>query len=1354
MAAALVVFAFFASPALSEKCPDDLEAALHLFQEGYDEQSAEFLLQLKARQAVNHSCTSDKLCCAKGEGQCNHFCALGQEILSRDRAAGWQVQGSCHEKWLGFCREDEDCSKGWLCDRPFLHREGTCKRDLRCQNLSCGPGGHCLHGSCRCSFQFSGKFCEVPATAFAFLFYGHSVSNLVQARVLVRSIREQESMANIYAIVPDAYANQTSVAFLEILSADGVLIFRPHHIPMPPAMLADPIISKRWSAVMDKLNFLLLTNHSQVAIVDVDVIFDVGGDRPSQLFDECSTELCAVRDGDRRFLNAGVLVARPSHARLHHLVSVLASERHHYDMPEQIFLTHYVQQPENRISFAFIDDKWNSCVGGGMLLNAGLRFTGFNVLHSCSWTLKPPQVRLQQPSEQLRHTLLLWQSMHARVDPCSAKPSEAVCRAPHSIGNSSGPRCSWCRHYCSTSSVPCDAGLFNRSVLQEEMHLQSSAALVQHCKSSQQERYHSALPSSGHWAWPKSAIYQVLLDRFATEQPRPCRDLADYCGGTLAGTTGKLDYLEHLGIDGILLSPVVENMPGGYHGYWQKDLTAINPHFGSEADLAGLVFQAHLRRFKVIADVNLNHAGSPLMKWEKVSQLHPFSHREAYHSENCSLWSTVDFLGPPSRLEHCSLFGMPDFNHQDPKVWKGLMQWLRKHVDKYGFDGIRVDAAKHMPREFVHRIPEEGAPIPAFFEVPGAFVERKTLRTLVPILEQEPLNLQLNFLDNNDLPRFVALLKGEQALYHNALVCLTMATGVPMLLYGSEQAAEGRSEELPPGQEHDGYRVPLWEIGYNRQSETFRLLSALLWLRRHYGGFHNNSLQVLHADHSVLAFARGKVQVLLSSSGESKNESRILWANSSCETQHLCDLLSRREDRCVAAVPGNFRQVDFLGGMPQVMVPREVFEAYRAFLRKTRALHATPATQIQEQHKNISGHPSNKTSLTTLDLRMDHWRNLPRPPQLQLETLPRFRRAERQPGVVQLDDPGWPSTLEVPSHLDLWYPPLGAPPSQGLEVQVPEACATRLGPVLVRRPGQRFVLLCSSDATCSSSASASFWAQAMVLQNHRRPLLHLHYDTLYTAFYHMVVEILPRFVEYLPELRQGNLDLLVNSFSDAKLMNPLLARLGVPSSSVFAIEGRTAACAPRLIFKVFTPSTNFLSPERFRALRQSLGLYDGAAGKHVVLLSRGNSSRTLANEDEVVAMLKELGRPVDVLHAEPGNFQETLEILSRASLLVGGHGANLANMIYAPMNSKVLEIVPQVPFPMVNFHYRSLAGALGFEYLAVAVAVEDFDAELAMTLPAQAIRSYSVNVTDLMVAARTLLEAGSSTSFGVSRVRM
>ncbi|MBA3266597.1 MAG: alpha-amylase, partial [Nocardioidaceae bacterium] len=69
-----------------------------------------------------------------------------------------------------------------------------------------------------------------------------------------------------------------------------------------------------------------------------------------------------------------------------------------------------------------------------------------------------------------------------------------------------------------------------------------------------------------------------------------------YNGGDLAGLTSQLDYIEGLGTTAIWLTPIFKNKAvqledgpsAGYHGYWITDFTRVDPHLGTNAELAQL----------------------------------------------------------------------------------------------------------------------------------------------------------------------------------------------------------------------------------------------------------------------------------------------------------------------------------------------------------------------------------------------------------------------------------------------------------------------------------------------------------------------------------------------------------------------------------------------------------------------------------------------------------------------------------------------------------------------------------------------------------------------------------------------
>ncbi|MGE0326783.1 MAG: alpha-amylase family glycosyl hydrolase, partial [Polyangiaceae bacterium] len=99
--------------------------------------------------------------------------------------------------------------------------------------------------------------------------------------------------------------------------------------------------------------------------------------------------------------------------------------------------------------------------------------------------------------------------------------------------------------------------------------------------------------------WREEVIYQLMVDRFANgDRGNDYRvDLsapARYHGGDWRGVEEKLDYLSDLGVTALWISPIVKNVEtdasvDGYHGYWQQDLTMLNPHFGDLASLRRMV---------------------------------------------------------------------------------------------------------------------------------------------------------------------------------------------------------------------------------------------------------------------------------------------------------------------------------------------------------------------------------------------------------------------------------------------------------------------------------------------------------------------------------------------------------------------------------------------------------------------------------------------------------------------------------------------------------------------------------------------------------------------------------------------
>lgn len=94
----------------------------------------------------------------------------------------------------------------------------------------------------------------------------------------------------------------------------------------------------------------------------------------------------------------------------------------------------------------------------------------------------------------------------------------------------------------------------------------------------------------------------------------------------------------------------------------------------------------------VMVDVVANHVAPVGFDY---SSLYPFNQGYHYHS-NCDIndWNNQQ------QVENCRLAGLPDLKQEDPFVRQYLKDWIKKLVQTYNFDGIRIDTIPEVPKDF------------------------------------------------------------------------------------------------------------------------------------------------------------------------------------------------------------------------------------------------------------------------------------------------------------------------------------------------------------------------------------------------------------------------------------------------------------------------------------------------------------------------------------------------------------------------------------------------------------------------------------------------------------------------------
>jgi alpha-glucosidase len=213
-------------------------------------------------------------------------------------------------------------------------------------------------------------------------------------------------------------------------------------------------------------------------------------------------------------------------------------------------------------------------------------------------------------------------------------------------------------------------------------------------------RLHLSRMDQAYTWWQRGVIYQIY--------PRSFLDTDGDGVGDLPGIVRRLDYLQWLGVDALWISPLYPS-PMADFGYDITDHTAIDPRFGTLADLDTLLAEAHRRGLKVILDYVPNHT-SALHPWFAASR---GSRDSAYR--DWYIWRDAGPRGgPPTNWRsvfggsawtwepltdqyyyHAYLREQPDLNWRASSVQEAMLGVLRFWLDR-GVDGFRVDALRQL----------------------------------------------------------------------------------------------------------------------------------------------------------------------------------------------------------------------------------------------------------------------------------------------------------------------------------------------------------------------------------------------------------------------------------------------------------------------------------------------------------------------------------------------------------------------------------------------------------------------------------------------------------------------------------
>ena len=234
-----------------------------------------------------------------------------------------------------------------------------------------------------------------------------------------------------------------------------------------------------------------------------------------------------------------------------------------------------------------------------------------------------------------------------------------------------------------------------------------------------------ASPATTQVGLSQDLIYFVMPDRYKDGDKKNNDNggfntslTAFYHGGDLKGLTGTcepgddgLARIKSLGFTAVWLTPVVTQQEAigagsGYHGYWGVDFLNVDPHLGTNADMAEFSKCAKKLGLKVILDVVTNHTGD-VIKYLGNDAYLPAESKKLKNPawlNDINNYHNVGDMGSCWGIGNCTklgdFYGLDDLATEKPVVYKGWADVYGKWISQYGISGFRVDTARHVDDKF------------------------------------------------------------------------------------------------------------------------------------------------------------------------------------------------------------------------------------------------------------------------------------------------------------------------------------------------------------------------------------------------------------------------------------------------------------------------------------------------------------------------------------------------------------------------------------------------------------------------------------------------------------------------------
>jgi len=195
------------------------------------------------------------------------------------------------------------------------------------------------------------------------------------------------------------------------------------------------------------------------------------------------------------------------------------------------------------------------------------------------------------------------------------------------------------------------------------------------------------------------------------------------------------------------------------------------------------------------------------------------------------------------------------------------------------------------------------------------------------------------------------------------------------------------------------------------------------------------------------------------------------------------------------------------------------------------------------------------------------------------------------------------------------------------------------------------------------------------------------------GYFHFICEILPRILFYIKHKDNfKNKSIIFILYTNDTFILRLLQLLpdlnnviliSYHENNIFDIQNRD-------VYSITQTISGNPSLENIQLIREYYLKKIAPFDEYCIIIKRNETDRFIENFDEVFEYIKTIFPNEKWIIFENQTIDETLHIFNNAKLVIGAHGAGLANLVFSNENIYVLEFVPSLNFNCCYWHLSNL----------------------------------------------------------------